>query len=153
VGFGVVIDFFAFSAQASGFPVKFVYPTVTTIVPANVGLITNAPNKAAGEAFLDFLLSPAGQLVLLEPGIRRLPVNPATYAQAPADYPNPFKDPTLGARVKFDVEISEKRTDVVDTLFDQMITFQLEGLRARPRRSMTPKPPSPGRTMRRSARW
>ena len=37
VGFGVVIDFFAFSAQASGFPVKFVYPTVTTIVPANVG--------------------------------------------------------------------------------------------------------------------
>ena len=78
VGFGVVIDFFAFSAQASGFPVKFVYPTVTTIVPANVGLIANAPNKAAGEAFLDFLLSPAGQLVLLEPGIRRLPINPAT---------------------------------------------------------------------------
>ena len=129
VGFGVVIDFFAFSAQASGFPVKFVYPTVTTIVPANVGLIANAPNKAAGEAFLDFLLSPAGQLVLLEPGIRRLPVNPATYAQAPADYPNPFKDPTLGARVKFDVEVSEKRTDVVDTLYDQMITFQLEGLK------------------------
>jgi hypothetical protein len=32
-------------------------------------LIANAPNKAAGEAFLDFLLSPAGQLVLLEPGI------------------------------------------------------------------------------------
>ena len=130
VGFGVVIDFFAFSAQASGFPVKFVYPTVTTIVPANVGLITNAPNKAAGEAFLDFLLSPAGQLVLLEPGLRRLPVNPATYAQAPADYPNPFKDTALGARVKFDVEISEKRTDTVDTLFDQMITFQLEGLKA-----------------------
>ncbi len=129
VGFGVVIDFFAFSAQASGFPVKFVYPTVTTIVPANVGLIANAPNKAAGEAFLDFLLSPAGQTVLLEPGIRRLPVLPATYAQAPADYPNPFKDPSLGARVKFDVEISEKRTDVVDALFDQMITFQLEGLK------------------------
>ena len=33
-GVGIVIDFFAFSAQASGFPVKFVYPTVTTIVPA-----------------------------------------------------------------------------------------------------------------------
>ena len=36
VGYGIVIDFFAFSSQASGFPVKFVYPTVTTIVPANV---------------------------------------------------------------------------------------------------------------------
>ena len=41
-----MIDFFAFSAQASGFPVKFVYPTVTTVVPANVGIVANPPNKA-----------------------------------------------------------------------------------------------------------
>ena len=41
VGYGIVIDFFAFSAQASGFPVKFVYPSVTTIVPANVGIVAN----------------------------------------------------------------------------------------------------------------
>jgi ABC-type Fe3+ transport system substrate-binding protein len=130
VGFGIVIDFFAFSAQASGFPVKFVYPSVTTIVPANVGIVANAPNRAAAEAFVEFLLSPAGQEVLLEPSIRRLPINPAVYAKAPADYPNPFKDPSLGARVKFDVDISEKRTNVVDTLFDQIVTFQLEGLKS-----------------------
>ncbi len=130
VGFGIVIDFFAFSAQASGFPVKFVYPTVTTIVPANVAIIANAPNKAGAEAFIEFLLSPAGQEVLLEPSIRRLPINPAVYAKAPADYPNPFKDPSLGARVKFDVDVSEKRTAVIDALFDQLITFQLEGLKA-----------------------
>jgi phosphoglycerate transport regulatory protein PgtC len=129
VGFGIVIDFFAFSAQASGFPVKFVYPTVTTIVPANVGIITNAPNRAGAEAFVEYLLSPAGQEVLLEPAIRRLPINPAVYAKAPADYPNPFKDPSLGARVKFDVDVSEKRTNVVDTLFDQIITFQLDALK------------------------
>ncbi|HEX2724517.1 MAG TPA: extracellular solute-binding protein, partial [Beijerinckiaceae bacterium] len=129
VGFGVVIDFFAFSAQASGFPVKFVYPSVTTIVPANVGIVANAPNRAAAEAFVEFLVSPAGQEVLLEPSIRRLPINPAVYAKAPADYPNPFKDPSLGARVKFDVDVSEKRTNVVDTLFDQIITFQLEALK------------------------
>ena len=61
VGFGIVIDFFAFSAQASGFPVKFVYPSVTTIVPANVGIVANAPNRAGAEAFVEFLLSPAGQ--------------------------------------------------------------------------------------------
>jgi ABC-type Fe3+ transport system substrate-binding protein len=130
VGFGIVIDFFAFSAQASGFPVKFVYPTVTTIVPANVAVIANAPNKAGAEAFVDYLVSPAGQEVLLEPSIRRLPVNPAVYAKAPADYPNPFKDPSLGARVKFDVNVSEKRTNAVDTLYDQTITFQLDALKA-----------------------
>jgi ABC-type Fe3+ transport system substrate-binding protein len=130
VGFGIVIDFFAFSAQASGFPVKFVYPSVTTIVPANVGIVANPPNRAGAEAFVEFLLSLAGQEVLLEPSIRRLPVNPAVYAKAPADYPNPFKDASLGARVKFDVDVSEKRTNVVDTMFDQMITFQLEALKA-----------------------
>ena len=130
VGVGIVIDFFAFSSQASGFPVKFVYPTVTTIVPANVAIVTNAPNKAGAEAFVDFLLSPAGQEVLLEPSIRRLPVNPSVYAKAPADYPNPFTNPSLGARVKFDVDLSEKRTNVVDALYDQLVTFQLDNLKA-----------------------
>lgn len=130
VGVGIVIDFFAFSAQASGFPVKFVYPSVTTIVPANVAVVANAPAKAGAEAFVEFLLSPAGQEVLLAPSIRRLPVNPATYAKAPADYPNPFKDTSLGAKVKFDVVVSDKRTDVVDVLFDQLVTFQLDALKA-----------------------
>jgi ABC-type Fe3+ transport system substrate-binding protein len=130
VGYGIVIDFFAFSAQASGFPVKFIYPTVTTIVPANVGIVTNAPNKAAAEAFVEFLLSPAGQQVLFEPGIRRLPVNPDVYAKAPADYPNPFKDPRLNSMIKFDVARSEARNDVVDVLFDQLISFQLDALKA-----------------------
>jgi ABC-type Fe3+ transport system substrate-binding protein len=130
VGYGIVIDFFAFSAQASGFPVKFVYPTVTTIVPANVAIIANAPNRAGAEAFIEFLLSPSGQEVLLEPSIRRLPVNPAVYAKAPAGYPNPFKDASLGARVKFDVDVSEKRNAVVDALFDQLITFQLDAIKS-----------------------
>ena len=158
VGFGIVIDFFAFSSQASGFPVKFVYPSVTTIVPANIGIVANAPNRAGGQAFVDFLLSPEGQEVLLEPSIRRLPVNPAVYAKAPPDYPNPFKDPSLGARVKFDVEVSEKRTAVVDTLFDQLVTFQLDALKAATRAvhdaeaALAKKDNSQGRTLVKEAR-
>ena len=130
VGYGIVIDFFAFSAQAAGFPVKFIYPTVTTIVPANVAIVTNAPNRAGAEAFVEYLLSPAGQQILFEPGIRRLPVNPDAYARAPADYPNPFKDPRLNAMVKFDVATSEARNNVVDVLFDQLISFPLDSLKA-----------------------
>jgi phosphoglycerate transport regulatory protein PgtC len=102
---------------------------VTTIVPANVAVVANAPNKAGAEAFVDYLVSPAGQEVLLEPSIRRLPVNPAVYAKAPPDYPNPFKNPSLGARVRFDVDVSEKRTNAVDVLYDQTVTFQLDALK------------------------
>ena len=130
VGVGIVIDFFAFSAQGAGFPVKFVYPSVTTVVPANVGIVTGAPNKAGAEAFVEFLLSPGGQEVLLEPTIRRLPVNPAIYAKAPKDFPNPFTDKRFAGMITFDVDKSEKRTGVVDTLFDQVISFQLAELKA-----------------------
>ena len=129
VGYGIVIDFFAFSSQGAGFPVKFVYPSVTTLVPANIGIVANAPNKAGAEAFIEFLLSPAGQEVLLEPTIRRLPVRPETYAKAPADYPNPFKDQKLQGLLSFNAELSEKRNEAVDVLFDQLITFQLEPLK------------------------
>jgi len=130
VGYGVVIDFFAFSSQGSGFPVKFVYPSVTTLVPANVGIVANAPNKAGAQDFIEFLLSPAGQETLLEPTIRRLPVRPATYEKAPPDYPNPFKDKNLQGLLTFNAELSEKRNEAVDVLFDQLITFQLEPLKA-----------------------
>jgi ABC-type Fe3+ transport system substrate-binding protein len=129
VGYGIVIDFFAFSAQAAGFPVKFVYPSVTAIVPANIGIVANAPNKDGAEAVVEFLLSEAGQKLLFDPGIRRLPVNPSVYDKAPAGYPNPFKDSRLNSMVKFDVKKSEGRGDVVDALFDQTITFQMADLK------------------------
>jgi ABC-type Fe3+ transport system substrate-binding protein len=130
VGYGIVIDFFAFSSQGGGFPVKFVYPSVTTLVPANIGIVANAPNRAGAEAFIEFLLSPAGQETLLEATIRRLPVRPATYDKAPADYPNPFKDKNLQGLLTFNAELSETRNAAVDVLFDQLITFQLEPLKA-----------------------
>ena len=82
-GVGIVIDFFGLASKASGFPVEFVYPTVTTLVPANIAIVKNAPNPEAAGIFIEYLLSPEGQEVLLDPKIRRLPVNPATYAKAP----------------------------------------------------------------------
>ena len=78
-GIGIVIDFFGLSSIGGGFPVEFAYPTITTLVPANIGVIKNAPNSANAKLFIDFLLTPEGQIILLDPKIRRLPVNPETY--------------------------------------------------------------------------
>lgn len=129
-GIGIVIDFFAFSAQASGFPVSFSYPSVTTVVPANIGIVANAPNQAGAEAFINYLLSEKGQAVLLEPAIRRLPINPVSYANAPEGFPNPFKDSRFQTMLVFDSDTSKKRTDAVDALYDQLISFQLDNLKA-----------------------
>ena len=129
-GLGVVIDFFGLASKASGFPVEFLYPPMTTLVPANIAIVKNAPNRAAAAAFIEFLLSPEGQEVLLDPKIRRLPVNPATYAKAPKDFPNPFKDKSIGSAVKFDLKLSKGRYNVINSLFDVMITYRLDELRA-----------------------
>ena len=127
-GVGIVIDFFGFSSQATGFPVDFVYPTVTTLVPANIAIVKNAPHAQAAAAFIEYLLSVEGQELLLDPAIRRLPVNPDTYAKAPKDFPNPFKDQSIGAAVKFDVQLSKDRYNIVNSLFDVMITYRRKDL-------------------------
>ena len=113
-GVGIVIDFFGLSSIGGGFPVKFVYPTITTLVPANIGIIKNAPNQKNAQLFIDFLLSPEGQTILLDPKIRRLPVNPKTYSKAPKDFPNPFKNSSIGAAVKFDVTLYKNRYNLVN---------------------------------------
>jgi phosphoglycerate transport regulatory protein PgtC len=127
-GLGIVIDFFGLSAKGSGFPVEFVYPELTAIVPASVGIVNNAKNRKAAEAFVEFLMSAEGQEILLNPKISRLPVRPETYAKAPADYPNPFKNTKLGAKVSFDSDLSEARYELVNSLYDRLITFRLKEL-------------------------
>ena len=122
-GIGLVIDFFGLSAKASGFPVEFVYPSVTAIVPANIGLIANAKNAELGKRFIAFTLSEEGQQLLLDPKISRLPVLPATYAMAPQGYPNPFSG-KIKPKVNFDSELSQSRYYVVNAMYDQTITFR-----------------------------
>lgn len=127
-GVGIVIDFFGLSAKASGFPVEFVYPKLTAVVPANVAIIKDTRNPKAARAFVDFVLSDKGQAILLDPKIQRLPVLPAAYDKAPAGYPNPFKDASLGASVTFDSFLSEARYELVNSLYDRLITFRLKEL-------------------------
>ncbi|MEK6712080.1 MAG: extracellular solute-binding protein [Nitrospinota bacterium] len=130
-GIGIVIDFFGFSSKASGFPVDFAYPKVTTLVPANVGIIQNAPHPRAAQAFIELLLSPGGQALLLDEKIQRLPVLPSIYGHEKAKgLPNPFQDASIGAAVRFDTGVSQSRYLVVNTMFDQVITFRLKELTA-----------------------
>ncbi len=127
-GVGVVIDFFGLSAIASGQPVEFAYPSLTAVVPASVARVANAPNAANAERFIAYLLSDEGQMLLFSPAIGRLPVVPALYARGPAGYPNPFQL-RLGG-VRFDARLSSARVNVVNALFDHVITFRLAELKA-----------------------
>ncbi len=130
-GAGPVIDFFGLAGKNSGFPVDFVYPSVTSIVPANIALISGGKNTAEAKKFVQFALSQPGQELLLMPAISRLPVLPyATLgAKVPAGYPDP-QAIVKRAKVNFNADLSEDRYSLVHSLFDQTITFRLKELQA-----------------------
>jgi len=126
-GIGVVIDFFGLSAIASGHPVDFAYPSLTSVVPASVAVVKGGPNPDNARAFVQYLLGDEGQARLFSPEIGRLPVVPTLYARAPKSYPNPFTMKLGG--VVFDDKLSSSRRNVVNALFDQVITFRHAELR------------------------
>jgi ABC-type Fe3+ transport system substrate-binding protein len=126
-GIGVVIDFFGLSAIASGQPVDFVYPSLTSVVPASVAIVKGAPNMDGAKAFVNYLLSEPGQMLLFSTDIARLPVVPELYAKGPANYPNPYKTKMGG--VDFNDQLSSGRRDIVISLYDHIITFRHKELK------------------------
>ena len=128
-GIGIVIDFFGLSPKYSGFPVEFAYPSVTAIVPSNIGLVAGAKNAAEGRKFIQYTLSRAGQQLLTNPQLSRLPILPPGEYKAPAGYPNAYEI-AKKAQVKFDADLSAARYYLVASLFDQTITFRHKELTA-----------------------
>lgn len=126
-GLGLVIDFFGLAGKASKFPVDFVYPSVTAIVPANIGIVAGAKNLDNAKKFVNYTMSPEGQELLFDPAISRLPVLPSAYKKAPAGFPNPFTG-TIKPKVNFDSDLAESRYYVVSSIFDQTITFKHKDL-------------------------
>jgi phosphoglycerate transport regulatory protein PgtC len=128
-GIGLVIDFFGLAGKYSGFPVEFVYPSVTSVVPANIALVAGSKNPDEAKKFIAYSVSTEGQQLLVSPQISRLPILPAGQLKMPAGYPDAF-EVAKRAKVQFDPDLSESRYNVVQALFDQTITFRLKELQA-----------------------
>ena len=130
-GIGLVIDFFGLAGKYSGFPVEFVYPDVTAVVPANIALVAGSKNPEEAKKFISFSVSLEGQQLLYDPKISRLPILPpaAMGGKTPAGYPDPFEI-AKRAKVQFNSDLSESRYNVVSAMFDQTITFRIKELQA-----------------------
>jgi len=128
-GIGLVIDFFGLAGKYSGFPVEFIYPDVTAVVPANIALVAGSKNAAEARQFIRFTVSTEGQQLLFDPKISRLPILPLNQLKAPPGYPDAFEI-AKRAKVQFDSDLSESRYNVVSAMFDQTITFRIKDLQA-----------------------
>jgi iron(III) transport system substrate-binding protein len=67
--YGVLVDYMAIREKAKGAPIEFVFPKEgVSIVTEPVAMMKEAKNIEGAKAFIDFVLSPEGQKLVLKQG-------------------------------------------------------------------------------------
>ena len=125
-GLGLSVDFLG-RAESGVEPhgTGFAYLSDSVFLPANVGILNGTQNRDGALAFVDFLLSERGQNLLLSPQIQRLPIDRNLYRSHP-DLFDPFeKELNRDSDFVFNAQLSSRRYDVVNVLFDIAITDRL----------------------------
>lgn len=120
-GVGITIDFLG---SAPNFPpdsTKFVLPPDTVFVPASIAILARSRNVAAAERFVDFALSEEGQELLLRPEINRIPVLPQVAAKADRNGIALHAGVGLLRGMRFDANLSARRYQLVNLVFDEYI--------------------------------
>lgn len=123
-GIGPTIDFLANPEGMPGAATRFALPDETLFVPASIAILTDATNREGAERFVDFVLSREGQTLLLDPAIGRLPISPGAYPVKEMARGNPFDRDGLFTKGSFDAGLSAARYELVNMIFDEMITFR-----------------------------
>lgn len=118
----VTIDFFASSAIANGAPLTFVYPPGTGYSPAHIGILRDTKHLDAARAFVTFILSDEGQRLLFQPDVRKLPVRPSAYRDAPKGTYDPFAANAATADVTYEETLGLSRYALDNALFDVFVT-------------------------------
>src|SRR5690242_1494904 len=134
VAYGLAIDFYAWAQvnEAGADKIGFVMPENLTIInPDGIGILNGAPNPSVAEAFVRFVISPAGQKLWLlakgAPGgpknyqLNRFSVLPSLYddsSQYTAVKLNPF---SWRSNFSFDESLSFTRYGIVNDLVGVMV--------------------------------
>lgn len=117
---GLTIDFLALTREG----LEFRYGRPVILIPARIAALQDGTEPDAAREFIDFVLSPAGQRVLLRPDVQRIPVDAAIRAEA-ADL-----DPAIDAALTFswsryDPELAANRYWQVKQIFEVFIARDL----------------------------
>jgi len=121
-GIGLSIDFFVAAKIANGATLSFTYPKITAYSPAYVAITAKTTARPEAQQFVEFLLSDSGQKTLFDPDIRKLPVRPAIYQDAPKGYYNPFVAIQAMNNFVFDNQLGIASQGITVALFDQLFT-------------------------------
>ncbi|WP_207062994.1 ABC transporter substrate-binding protein [Motiliproteus sp. SC1-56] len=123
-GIGLVIDFFAFSAQPAHAEIELTYPVGTSFLPVSAGIVKGGAQPGVARQYIDFLRSDRGQALLLEPEISRFPIR-AAVLEAQPEHPLNSYQRQLEETLQYDRQEARRRYHLVNALFDQLITLRL----------------------------
>jgi ABC-type glycerol-3-phosphate transport system substrate-binding protein len=117
---GLSIDFLGRSGTGD---LGFAYPAENVFLPASIAVLSTARNPEGARRFAAFVLSEAGQKLLAEPRINRHPVAAGI---APAGREDLFAlARSAQTGFVFDAALSGRRYELVNILFDELITERL----------------------------
>ena len=122
---GLVIDFLATAKHFSQKEIAFQYGDPLILTPAGIALLNHGANPDQAVAFIDFLLSPEGQKILLQPAIGRQPVSATLFTGESTSRPPLLQFIRQGTIRPYDTELSRRRYQLVNALFDQLVTYRL----------------------------
>lgn len=122
-GVGLVIDILGRAPDAEG--VYFQYGEPALLTPAGIGMLKNSVNTAEAEMFINFMLSPEGQTILLKPQIYRLPVAQSMYDDGKLAASPLYRLIKAGKSRPYDASLSQRRYNLVNNIFEELITYRL----------------------------
>lgn len=122
-GIGLVIDFLARTEENPH--ISFSYGRPIFLVPASIASVNNGLNPTEADLFIDFVLSLEGQKLLLLPEINRLPISSQLLSEDRSKASRLLQFIEQNSLPSYNVKLSRERYQLVNQLFDKMITYRL----------------------------
>lgn len=116
---GLMIDFLSTSR---GDALQFRYGQPLMPFSARIGVLRDGGNHPMACDFIRLLLSPKGQLALMEPDVSRIPIDPNIRADLRDKIPDEITAGLTLPWLKYNPEVSADRYWAVNALFDLMIS-------------------------------
>lgn len=126
-GIGLTIDFLAGTSEPE---LQFHYGTPAILFPAQIGLLGGAGNVNNACRFITLVTDVAGQRLLLQPGIGRIPVSEAVREQAGDAIPAEVRTALKSRWLHYNAALASDRFGAVNVLFDLAITNRLDERRS-----------------------
>lgn len=120
---GLSIDFLAHTRKQRGLMFRYGRPVI--IIPARIAALKGGTQLDAAHAFMEFLLSPAGQRILLDSEVRRIPVDPDVRAGMVDSIAPSVRAALNFSWSRYDAELAARRYWQVKQLFEAFVARDL----------------------------